>query len=410
MEKLYKKVYLFFGYVKSEGVIAASMRTVNFVKFKAKTYRPVKQKMLTMAKAEDIMSADYIERPYVTPPKVKSKGEKLKIGWILSPISHGSGGQNTITRFIRFLESQGHSNTVYIYEGIHPQSASEAKQILKESFKTDVKVASIKNYTESDIVLATGWETAYPLFNLDTGAHKMYFVQDFEPYFYGLGSRSVLAENTYKFNFFGVTAGKWLTHKLGTEYGMKADYFNFGVDLDIYKAASVAKKKKICFYARPVTERRAFEVGVLALMIFHQKHPEYEIEFFGWDTLDYDIPSPYANRGILSHEELAELYRESVACLVLSLTNVSLLPFELLAAGCIPVMNDGDNNRMVLGHNDYIKYVSCSPIELAKGLIETVEQKNIDDVAAKASQSVDNASWSDSYRKVEKVLVEQVTK
>lgn len=29
----------------------------------------------------------------------------------------------------------------------------------------------------------------------------MYFVQDFEPLFYGMGSKAVLAENTYRFGF-----------------------------------------------------------------------------------------------------------------------------------------------------------------------------------------------------------------
>src|SRR5690606_28406550 len=102
------------------------------------------------------------------------------------------------------------------------------------------------------------------------------------------------------------------------------------------------------------------------------EHPEYDIEFFGWDVSDYEIPFPYKNRGVLTHEELADLYKDSVACLVLSLTNVSLLPLELLAAGCIPVMNEGANNSMVLGENKHIKYTGNSPIELAQGLAEVV--------------------------------------
>ena len=71
-----------------------------------------------------------------------------------------------------------------------------------------------------DVLFATGWETAYPVFNMKNPAHKMYFVQDFEPLFYGMGSKAVLAENTYRFGFYGITAGCWLTKKVG-EYGMK---------------------------------------------------------------------------------------------------------------------------------------------------------------------------------------------
>jgi len=193
---------------------------------------------------------------------------------------------------------------------------------------------------------------------------------------------------------------------------MKADYFNFGADLDIYRPANggrLRKNKKIAFYARPVTERRAFELGVIALEIFHNKHPEYEIEFVGWDVSSYKIPFPYTNRGIISHTELASLYHEAVACLVLSLTNVSLLPLELLAGGCIPVMNEGDNNKMVLGENAYIRYTPASPVQLAQELCRAVEQKDLERHARQASDSVKDLSWDDSYTKVEAVLMREVT-
>lgn len=304
------KLYKFYTYTRQNGLGQAVRKTQVYLS--KKTGPVIKQPIEVMASIEDIMNADYINHPYKTPKK-KAKKKTLKIGWVLSPISKGSGGQNTITRFARFLQEQGHDVTFYIYEGIQPQSPAEAKAILSESFNFDVNVKKVSQYTESDALIATGWETAYPVFNIDTKAHKFYFVQDFEPYFYGLGSKAVLAENTYKMNFYGITAGRWLTKKV-SEYGMKADYFDFGADMNIYRLADKAEKqKKICFYARPVTERRAFELGVIALDKFHKKHPEYTIEFFGWDVSNYQIPFPYVNRGILSHQDIADLYKESEA-------------------------------------------------------------------------------------------------
>lgn len=400
------KIYKFYTYTRQYGVGRALQKTKTYIS--KKTLR-TKQSIDVMVDIEDVIKADYIKNPYIIPRHAKKRF--LKIGWVLSPLSAGSGGQNTITRFARYLKEQGHEITVYIYEGIQPQSTNEAKKILKRNFNCDVDVKKIKEYEESDALIATGWETAYPTFNIKTKAHKFYFVQDFEPFFYGLGSKSVLAENTYKMGFYGITAGKWLTKKV-SEYGMKADYFNFGADLDIYRPASadhMKKKNKVVFYARPVTERRAFELGIIALDIFHKKHPEYTIEFIGWDVSDYKIPFPYVNRGILSHENLAALYHESAACLVLSLTNVSLLPLELLAAGCIPVMNEGDNNQMVLGENDNIHYAPASPIQLANELSKVVEIRDINKAAKKASESVKTLSWDDSYKKVESILMREVT-
>lgn len=399
-----KKLYKFYAYTRKNGLKQAIIKTKAYM---SKRVSPVmKQPLEVMASVEDVMNADYVNNPYDKPSPKKKK--RLKIGWVLSPISRGSGGQNTITRFARYLQKSGHDVTFYIYEGIHPQSKAEAREILRNSFNFDVEVKKVAEYEESDVLIATGWETAYPVFNIKTDAHKFYFVQDFEPYFYGLGSRAVLAENTYKMNFYGITAGRWLTKKVG-EYGMKADYFDFGADMDIYRIkANTKKQKKICFYARPVTERRAFELGVIALEKFHRAHPEYVIEFFGWDVSNYQIPFPYINRGILSHEDVARLYQESEACLVLSLTNVSLLPLELLAAGCIPVMNEGENNRLVLGENKYIQYTPASPIELAKGLCDVVEKDDINTYAREASESVKSLSWDESYKKVENIICREV--
>lgn len=399
------KIYKVKKYLKDEGFAKTAERTARYI---AKRVIKSKSPIDVMVDVEDVVSADYIHHPYVTPKKIDKS--KLDIAWVLSPLSNGAGGQNTIVRFARHLKNAGHNVTFYIYEGIQAQSLDDAEEILRDSFKTDITVKKIADYKDSDALIATGWETVYPTFNVDTTAHKFYFVQDFEPYFYGVGSRSVLAENTYRMNFFGITAGPWLTKKVG-EFGMKADYFDFGADLDIYKSADkVAKKKKICFYARPVTERRAFEIGVMALDIFLKKHPEYEVDFFGWDVSNFKIPFEYNNRAILNHQELAELYQESVACLVLSLTNVSLLPLELIASGCIPVMNEGENNRMVLhGMDEYVDYAPTNPIQLADALCEAVERKDIEDHAKHASNSVQSLSWDKSYEKVERIIMREVT-
>jgi glycosyltransferase involved in cell wall biosynthesis len=400
-----KKIYKLYTYTKNEGVVRTAKRVV---KYAIKHATIVKQPIDVMVDIDDVINADYIHEPYLAPGK-KSK-DKLKIGWVLSPLSNGAGGQNTITRFARYLKNAGHDVTFYIYEASQAQSLSEAREILRESFKFDVEVKKIKDYVESDALIATGWETVYPTFNIKTQAHKFYFVQDFEPYFYGVGARSVLAENTYKMNFYGITAGPWLMKKVG-EYGMRSDYFDFGADLDIYRPKTkIQKKKKICFYARPVTERRAFEIGVMALDLFHQKYPEYEIEFVGWDVSNFKIPFKFENRGIITHDELADLYHESVACLVLSLTNVSLLPLELIAAGCIPVMNDGDNNKMVLhGLDQYVDYAPTNPIQLAEALCAAVERDNINEYAELATNSVSSLSWDKSYEKVETIIKSEVT-
>ncbi|MBV3836890.1 glycosyltransferase family 1 protein [Bifidobacterium sp. MSK.17.10] len=409
-----KYISVFFQYLRSNGVKVTFERCISFIKRKLKRSHAVqsvisKRPIDVMTSVKDVVKADFVAEPYVAPKKVDKA--KLNIGWVLSPISIGSGGQHTIARFAKSLQERGHNVTFFIYESISQQPADYSHQLLKEHFDIDVRCLPMSQAEKEDIdvLFATGWETAYPVFNMKNPAHKMYFVQDFEPLFYGMGSKAVLAENTYRFGFYGITAGRWLTKKVGG-YGMKADFFDFGADLDIYRpTGKTSKKKQICFYARPVTERRAFEIGVLTLAKFHQIHPDYNIVFFGWDVSDYDIPFPYENRGIVSPVELSSIYHDSQACLVLSLTNASLLPLELLAAGCVPVMNDGENNRLVIGENSDIVYTLDSPIELAKGLDEVVSDPDIEARCQRISKGAESASWDASYEKFEKIIMREVT-
>ena len=71
-------------------------------------------------------------------------------------------------------------------------------------------------------------------------------------------------------------------------------------------------------------------------------------------------------------------------------------------------MNEGENNSLVLGENKYIHYAPASPIELANELCNVVEIKNINTYAKKASESVKDLSWDESYKKVERILIREV--
>jgi glycosyltransferase involved in cell wall biosynthesis len=262
---------------------------------------------------------------------------------------------------------------------------------------------------DADGIFCTSWETAYASFNSKSTGKRFYFVQDFEPFFYATGSLSILAENTYRFGFYGTTAGNWLATKLKRDYGMQTDYFDFGSDSSLYSFENTSSRKEIFFYARPYTERRGFEMGIMALDLFHQKHPDITINLAGWDVSDYDIPFPYNNLKTLELDQLNEVYNRCAAGLVMSLTNMSLLPLELLGSGAIPVVNDGENNRLV-SDNPYIAYTPCNPVALANALSSTVTRPDAIAYAKKASASVATASWDKSGAKFVRIVERETRK
>jgi O-antigen biosynthesis protein len=408
---LLRKIKLAWGILQSEGlvqVLIVSLEKLQRQKQRKSTDNKNKVKFKFLAKTEDILKADWVGNPYISK---KNRAEPpYTINWVMSPPDKGlGGGHQNIFRFIEYLESQGHTCRVYLYSNVFFQTAAEAEQVYRKAYpESRAKFEWLKGPMEdADAIFATGWETAYPVFNDPSKARRFYFIQDFEPYFYPIGSEYTLAENTYKMNFYGITAGGWLTKKLSTEYGMDCDYYDFGTDTNLYQFNNTGKRKEVFFYARPITERRAFELGIMALQIFHEKMPDYKINLAGWDVSEYDIPFPYNNLKSLSLNELSDVYNKCAVALVMSLTNMSLMPLELLAAGTIPVVNDGENNRLV-SDNPYIKYVQPSPAALANAMVETVSKNDLPRYAEKASSSVKDASWERSGRKMEDILIGQL--
>jgi glycosyltransferase involved in cell wall biosynthesis len=366
-----------------------------------------------LVKTEDASEVDWsVPHPAVANP-ITVTAEKLTIAWIMSPPGESSGGHQNIFRFISFLEAAGHTVKVYLYSAHNPFTVATIRETLATSPSYPRVKASIETHSSAgvgegvDVIFATGWETAYASFRDTSMARRFYFVQDYEPYFFPVGSASVLAENTYRFGFHGITAGGFLSHKLSTEFGMPASHYDFGADSNRYRITNEAPRKEIFFYARPPTERRGFELGIIALALFAKERPEYTINLAGWDVRPYQIPFPYTNLKDLKLDELNEVYNRCAAGLVISLTNMSLLPLELLSSGVIPVVNDGPNNRLV-SDNPFIEYSPAAPKALAERLIRIVDRADLPAHATAASESVKGADWESSGRTFVRIFEDAV--
>jgi glycosyltransferase involved in cell wall biosynthesis len=330
-------------------------------------------------------------------PLPAEPGEPITIAWVSTPPGPGSGGHTTMFRLVSALEQAGHRCIVYLRDE-HGWALDQHEQVIRSWWpwvKADVRDAAA-GIDDAHAIFATAWETAYPVLASPARGTRFYLVQDFEPWFYPAGSESLLAEATYRFGFHGVTAGRWLSELLRRDYGMAADYFDFGRDLTYALDASVVARERtgVCFYSKSDTPRRAYALAVLALDLFAKRHPEVGIHLYGVEAKR--LPFAATDHGLQTPEQLNSLYNRCVAGLVLSATNVSLVPHEMLAAGCIPVVNDAEQNRLVLD-NSHVAYAHATPFELAEALCALVERPLAQRVAAAeaAAASVHGTSWDD---------------
>jgi O-antigen biosynthesis protein len=330
----------------------------------------------------------------------------LTVTWVMTPPRPGSGGHHTLLRLVQYLEGAGHTCRICLYDRYGGEVRGHAR-VLRETWP-GVR-APITDATgpiaPSDAVFATSWQTAYIVARPGIIGRRLYAVQDFEPAFYPAGSESALAESTYRFGFHGVTAGRWLAGKLAADYGMPCDHFEFGADTAVYRLGDPAgaRRSGVVFYAKPDTPRRAYALGLLALTAFHQRHPDVPIHTFGADV--GALPVPATRHGVITPAELNALYNTCLAGLCLSMTNMSLIPFEMLAAGCVPVVNDARHNRLVLD-NPRVRYVPPVPADLARALSEAVSvpPARRAATATAAAASVAHLSWDAAGAAVERVL------
>jgi len=363
----------------------------------------VEQARVLPVRAEDLLAVDPSSQPgwRATPLEVSDRSTVMS--WVMSPPSPNSGGHQNLFRFIHAAERAGHRCHVYFYTATNVVvDPREMRAMLQNSGNYPHVEASMQMYSsetgvaaETQAVFATGWETAYPVFRDASAARRFYFVQDFEPAFYPWGSEYLLAEDTYRFGFHGLTAGGWLARKLHEDYGMPTGHFDFSVDHAAYRRTNENRRNEVFFYARPSTPRRGFEIGIAALGELHRLRPGVPIHLAGEVLTGRALDFPVTDHGPLGLGELSDLYNRCATALVVSATNMSLLPLELLACGVIPVVNDAPNNRLV-SDNPWISYAPARPRALAEALAAVVDDPQQQENAARAAQSVAAHSWDDS--------------
>lgn len=302
--------------------------------------------------------------------------DKNSLLWFIPDFNVGSGGHLNIFRTIWHLEKMGYTSTIVIGKPVLHHDAEAARDAIRQHFfpLNAQVIVGLQALPPAEFSVATGWDTAYDVRAFDGAQHKLYFVQDFEPHFYPVGTEFVLAENTYKFGFFGITAGHWLAEKLALEYGMSTHPVGFGVELDRYQRLPrrVPEIRRVFFYARPPTPRRAFEIGLLVLNAVWERLPDTQFVLAGWDTAGYHIPFSHLACGTVALDELPDLYSQCDVALVLSLTNASLLPLELMACGCTVVSNRGPNVEWLL-NSDVANLVEPTPEGLTDSICALLE-------------------------------------
>ncbi|MEO7005439.1 MAG: glycosyltransferase family 1 protein [Terrimesophilobacter sp.] len=340
-----------------------------------------------------------------TPPE---PGRPLRVGWVTTPPAAGSGGHTTLFRIVEALEAAGHRCVLFLYDK-HGLDVARLTSVIREhwpSMRAEVRDARA-GVADVDAIVATSWESAHVIVKYARSPmRRLYFIQDYEPFFYGHGAEYTFAAMTYQLPFRRIALGEMLGGMILEQTGLASDVVPFGCDSAVYHlpAAGIARSG-IVFYCRPDFPRRGYQLACIALMVFHRRHPDQEIHVYGAPPRGLRIPVTFHGR--MTTSALNDLYGRTIAGLAMSFTNITLVAEEMLAAGNIPIVNDLPLARQVLP-NPHVRWAEPTAAALAEALSAAVTTDNLAGRAAAAAASVVGRSWKPTQDAVVRIIVEEV--
>lgn len=298
----------------------------------------------------------------------------MRAAWVLPSLIEGSGGHRTILQNVQYLIRKGYECDVYVEDKGEVKNSEELRRQAETLFgKHDCRfILGYDIQGEYDIIFATAWFTAKVVRDCNSKAVKAYFIQDFEALFNPMGDGYILACNSYGYGLKPVTIGRWLSHKMQTEYRTPSRYFDFCADRRIYRPLPDAKKEHaICFVYQPDKPRRCSVLGIEALGIVKFLRPDVKIYLYG-SNIKGNVWFEHENLGIIPLEKCNALYNKCEVGLCISSSNPSRIPFEMMAAG-LPVVDLYMENNFYDMPNEGVRLAHTTPESIAQALIEILD-------------------------------------
>lgn len=268
-------------------------------------------------------------------------GSRLLV-YVPPPLA-ASGGHRTIYNMVRRLSKLGF-NPEILLEGV----GDGVETVERYLDGTSALIHTSWHHSISaDLAFATVAHSSQ-FISAVNAPNKAYLVQDFEALFNPMSDAYIVAENSYTQGHQHYTIGNWLSHVLNQDYHAPSCPAGLGVDTSVYHPLprQQPRERAICFLYQPDKPRRTPVLGIDALRLVKQAAPDVTIYVYG-SNIPLHLNFPVENLGLIHDlNELNDLYNRCMAGLCISGSNPSRIPYEMMAAGCVPVDLYRYNNLM----------------------------------------------------------------
>lgn len=247
--------------------------------------------------------------------------------------------------------------------------------------------------------------------------YLIYFIQDYEPYFNPVGDKYFLSKKAYELGEDIISLGKWNIQEIyrnidksnlgnlysiefpfeSSEYPYKKKNFE-----SLYKKSNInlvvyvkREPKRLCGIILSIIERAYIEL----------KNQGIELNVFYFGLHKIEKPKVGKNLGKISKKEIQMLYDKCDFGLVASMTNISLVPYEMIGSG-LPVIEFDDGSfssflgkdtAILLKDFDYREFV-------AKILFYKNNPARLSEVTENGRKKVEALSWDKTSEEFYSIL------
>jgi glycosyltransferase involved in cell wall biosynthesis/GT2 family glycosyltransferase len=317
----------------------------------------------------------------------------LHIAVVIPPFQRGSGGHMSLFQLLLRLEGMGHDVSIWLDDELGLMKGDREARIRRQirDWFVPLKAPVYRGFDAwfgADVALATGWQTAHSVAMLSGCRSRAYLVQDHEPEFYPTSAEAFWAEQTYTLGFHHLCGSPYL-ESMVTRYGGTSSRFSFGIDLQTYRPRDISRETDtVVMYGRDVTPRRAVPLAIMAVQELLERRPKTNVLSFG-NKDPIDTPFPYEDLGVLNLDELAWTFSRATIGLVLSMTNYSVIPQEMLACGLPVVELAGVSGEGIFGDDGGVSFAPFNPVAMADAM-----ERLLDDGAEWQRRSAQGVAWA----------------
>lgn len=374
-------------------------------------------------RVEEKISAGRVEallKNYDNDIVANTKPDEIKsVLFVITRMVRFHGGQTSVLRLGTELAKAGYRVGYAVYK----KQSKEEMQICASSNLTKFE-GNLHDMTELgkmmsgalairyDAVVATSWDTV--CFAKKLPAYKMYFVQDFEPYFYKFGELFMMASKTYEQGLHMVSLGSWnkmmiekhcspVSELECVDFPYSASEYPF--EKRSFKEYPHKKVLTLAVYLKYYGKRLPTLIQYMLIKLkeeFAEDGIELRVKYFG-EAKSYK-PKGGENLGMLTKQELLALYRKADFGLAFSYSNISLVTLEMMSSG-LPVIELKEGSFTEYFSEECALLVSPAYKELYEKLKACIEEP---DILEKRQQAVERElaplSWEETGKQFAGIL------